>query len=271
MKNPFPKKGIGTRKFGKSSYYYAGRTDYWSKADLIKRELEEKGIDTKITRRAEVGALLWTSRPVRLDLSEPLLPRKYWNPTVEVHPEAIESLKRYKDDLKAGHKDAAEYWRGQAGAYFTANPIKVNWTNSEIRNYLIGRKTGYSLPALQLLYKTLPGLPTPIIGRTEANAYVAKLPSRISTQKTNPAIKPPPGWRYFDNRPTKAEAKKLGEMLEKKGYQVGIGKGKYVWHVLVKGSKNPTLLKRWVKVPDPISDGITEEVRKRAWKKGCVI
>lgn len=41
-----------------------------------------------------------------------------------VHPEAIESLNRYKDDLKAGHKAAAEYWRGQAGAYFTANPIR---------------------------------------------------------------------------------------------------------------------------------------------------
>ena len=41
---------------------------------------------------------------------------------MKVHPEAVESLKRYKDDLKAGHKDAAEYWRGQAGAYFTANP-----------------------------------------------------------------------------------------------------------------------------------------------------
>ena len=39
-----------------------------------------------------------------------------------VHPQATESLKRYKDDLKAGHKDAAEYWRGQASAYFTANP-----------------------------------------------------------------------------------------------------------------------------------------------------
>jgi len=40
-----------------------------------------------------------------------------------VHPEAVESLKRYKDDLKAGHSAAAEYWRGQAGAYFTANPV----------------------------------------------------------------------------------------------------------------------------------------------------
>lgn len=39
-----------------------------------------------------------------------------------VHPQALESLKRYKGDVKAGHKDAAEYWRGQAGAYFTANP-----------------------------------------------------------------------------------------------------------------------------------------------------
>lgn len=47
-----------------------------------------------------------------------------------VHPQALESLKRYKSDVKAGHKDAAEYWRGQAGAYFTANPIdkgRIDW------------------------------------------------------------------------------------------------------------------------------------------------
>ena len=43
-----------------------------------------------------------------------------------IHPEAIESLKRYKDDVRAGHKDAAEYWRGQAGAYFTANPNRIS-------------------------------------------------------------------------------------------------------------------------------------------------
>ncbi len=50
----------------------------------------------------------------------------YWvvKPQIKIHPEAIESLKRYKKDLQAGHKDAAEYWRGQAGAYFTANPTK---------------------------------------------------------------------------------------------------------------------------------------------------
>ena len=46
----------------------------------------------------------------------------------KVHPQAVESLKRYKSDLKAGHLDAAEYWRGQAGAYFTANPnVKVGY------------------------------------------------------------------------------------------------------------------------------------------------
>jgi len=39
-----------------------------------------------------------------------------------IHPQALESLKRYKADLKAGHRKAAEYWRGQAAAYFTANP-----------------------------------------------------------------------------------------------------------------------------------------------------
>ena len=34
---------------------------------------------------------------------------------------ALAMRERYQDDLKAGH-DAAEFWRGQASAYFTGNP-----------------------------------------------------------------------------------------------------------------------------------------------------
>lgn len=41
---------------------------------------------------------------------------------ISVHPQAIESLKRYHEDVHAGHKGGAEYWRGSAAAYFTANP-----------------------------------------------------------------------------------------------------------------------------------------------------
>ncbi len=44
------------------------------------------------------------------------------NPMINVHPLAIEARKRYRDDLKAGHTAATEYWRGQAGAFFTGNP-----------------------------------------------------------------------------------------------------------------------------------------------------
>lgn len=40
----------------------------------------------------------------------------------EVHPLAYAMRDRYRDDLAAGHLDAAEYWRGQAAAYFTQNP-----------------------------------------------------------------------------------------------------------------------------------------------------
>jgi len=44
-----------------------------------------------------------------------------YNPRPDMK-QALEMRTRYKDDLKAGHKDAAEYWRGQASAYFTGNP-----------------------------------------------------------------------------------------------------------------------------------------------------
>jgi hypothetical protein len=62
--------------------------------------------------------------------------RTWVNP--KVRAEALEARKRYSDDLKAGHKDAAEYWRGQAGAYFTANPKEVD---SRWRNPIKGRTT----------------------------------------------------------------------------------------------------------------------------------
>lgn len=39
-----------------------------------------------------------------------------------VHPEALEARKRYKADIRAGHKEAAEYWKGNAAGFFLANP-----------------------------------------------------------------------------------------------------------------------------------------------------
>ena len=62
--------------------------------------------------------------------------RTWVNP--KVRAEALEARKRYQADLKAGHKDAAEYWRGQAGAYFTSNPKEVD---SRWRNPIKGRTT----------------------------------------------------------------------------------------------------------------------------------
>jgi hypothetical protein len=41
-----------------------------------------------------------------------------------IHPQALEALKRVKADEKAGHSDAADYWRGQASGFFLANPKK---------------------------------------------------------------------------------------------------------------------------------------------------
>lgn len=38
---------------------------------------------------------------------------------------ALEMRDRYHDDLEAGHTGATEYWRGQAAAYFTGNPIHL--------------------------------------------------------------------------------------------------------------------------------------------------
>jgi len=43
------------------------------------------------------------------------------NPARDIHPLAFEARDRYRADMSAGHEEAAEYWRGQAGAFFTGN------------------------------------------------------------------------------------------------------------------------------------------------------
>ena len=70
--NPFPAKGLGKRRFAGQTYYYAGRTIYPSKARLVASELSSEGVSTKITSSRGAGSLLWTSRPMMLDLSEPI-------------------------------------------------------------------------------------------------------------------------------------------------------------------------------------------------------
>jgi len=50
----------------------------------------------------------------------------------KIHPLAIEARSRYRDDKKAGHSAAAEYWRGQAGAFFTGNPKRVRYDKAKV-------------------------------------------------------------------------------------------------------------------------------------------
>ena len=97
-------------------------------------------------------------------------------------------------------------------------------------------------------------------------------------------IKAPPGYRYFDNRPTRADAIKLGKLLEKQGYIVGFGKGKTMWHVFVRTAKNPQLslsdrihptktqLSRWKQLEKVFGERKpTRKEREEAWKQGMVM
>jgi len=143
-----------------------GSTLYPSKARLTALELAERGIKTLVTVRKDVGSLLWTDKKTYLDLTEPITGRyrnpkdkfvivihlclkhaKTWEPLKnevieltgrqsciickEKNPvnmtKALSMRSRYTEDLAAGHKDAAEYWRGQASAYFTGNPKTHTW------------------------------------------------------------------------------------------------------------------------------------------------
>ena len=115
LKNLVPKKGSLRTMAGKP-WFYAGRTSWGSKAQGICEELKSRGIECRTTFDKYLGHFIWTSRPIKVDLAET---RMAVNPNLKL---AKEMKSRYTDDLKAGHKSAAEYWRGQAAAYFTSNP-----------------------------------------------------------------------------------------------------------------------------------------------------
>jgi hypothetical protein len=52
---------------------------------------------------------------------------KRGNPKVNVSALAVEAKKKYRDDIKAGHKDGAEYWAGAAGTGFLmSNPTEFH-------------------------------------------------------------------------------------------------------------------------------------------------
>jgi hypothetical protein len=63
-------KGVGTRQFGSSTYYYAGRTIYPTKALSVATDLLGHGIDTKLTKSKGMETFLWTKKPIRVDLGE---------------------------------------------------------------------------------------------------------------------------------------------------------------------------------------------------------
>jgi len=69
-KNVIPRKGVGTRKFEGITYYYVGRTLYYSKAKLVASELKDAGMGVAITRRKDVGYMLWATKPVNVPLME---------------------------------------------------------------------------------------------------------------------------------------------------------------------------------------------------------
>ena len=59
----------------------------------------------------------------------------------KVRPEALWALQNYKDDLAAGHKDAQLFWRGAAGAYFTANPTGLKIDRIKTKEWTHGTYT----------------------------------------------------------------------------------------------------------------------------------
>ena len=157
-----------------------------------------------------------------------------------VHPEAIESLKRYKDDLKAGHKDAAEYWRGQAGAYFTANSsdyhIKKTYARSGRISYEVTK--GKLFPVMVGEFNT----------RGEARKKIAELERKENEEYEE----------HFTANP-------LLETVDTDSITVKLTK------IMGQPIRKPTRaqLRRWAKMPDPTV--VSKECHDEAWRRGMVI
>jgi hypothetical protein len=60
----------------------------------------------------------------------------------DVHPLAFEARDRYREDMEAGHTSAAEYWRGQAGAFFTMNPPELGYHVNQAKG-MVNRALAY--------------------------------------------------------------------------------------------------------------------------------
>ena len=81
IRNTVPRKGEGTRKFNGKLYYYVGRTLYNTKARSTALELSMGGNNIKVTTSRGMGYLLWSEKPVQVDLSEQFSSgRGYYNP-----------------------------------------------------------------------------------------------------------------------------------------------------------------------------------------------
>jgi rubrerythrin len=70
IRNVTPLKGKTTRTIRGKLYYYIGRSLYWTKADLVKRELLEQGVGVAITKRRDIGYLIWATKPIHVPLME---------------------------------------------------------------------------------------------------------------------------------------------------------------------------------------------------------
>jgi ATP-dependent Clp protease adapter protein ClpS len=120
------KKGILTLLWSaRSATKPVNRIKYLQQADHLMQQLKARG---PVARSMPA--------PRDPDAKDPRLGHLFhgtdWRPNPrrrrKVHPLAFAARDRYLEDLEAGHKDAAEYWRGQAGAFFTVkyNPARRN-------------------------------------------------------------------------------------------------------------------------------------------------
>lgn len=94
-----------------------GSVDPWAQGALL--------ADRRAQERAEWARRQMQRNPYYPVRENPLLAVVGMNPPPgrEVHPLAFVARDRYRADLEEpGHQEAAEYWRGQAGAFFTMNP-----------------------------------------------------------------------------------------------------------------------------------------------------
>ena len=120
-RNVVPTKMKGTRIIKGKKYYYVGQTQFRSKAQSIALELSEKRIGAAVTRRKDLGYLVWSTKPTYVDMSE-----EFNNPTS--NPKKVDVIVRHKQLSKQDKRSLLDLY----GQYYRVHSADMKTPKGDL-------------------------------------------------------------------------------------------------------------------------------------------